>query len=304
MTEESKKVKRLEDIALEVAYREIIFNLLLSPEHISHEQGTVMPFSFGVSCSSLISLNCFTSTSIIKFVRDRLDENLVGTMSDSIRTKLIQKFVSQVEKNSHQSKLELPDAWTFFNCVLDESFTTLDIPNQHRPHLGTDAKVFEAVSLQSPLLTSLTVNFQITGKGNSLVIQSAFEKCLISLQHLTSLSLDIQKNSSAISNCSYISLLSHLGICCPQLADLSLSRKLGEEHILALFLGQRASLIPSAAKQKMWGKHWSNMHKVQIANEHLSPICFSLVTLAVGFPVDESKDCSVDLRATASKLIP
>ena len=119
---------------------------------------------------------------------------------------------------------------------------------------------------------------------------------MISLQHLTSLSLNIGTNSSAISNHSYISLLSHLGNCCPQLADLFLSRELEdeeeeEEHILALFLGQRASLIPSAAKQKMWENDWSSMHKVQRAKEHLSPICFSLVTLSVDFRVDESKDC-------------
>jgi len=242
-----------------------------------------MPFSFGVSCSSLISLNCFTSTSIIKFVKDRLEEKLIGgtTMSDSIRTKLIQKFVL----HSHQSKLELPDAWAFLNCVLDESCTTLEIPNQHQPHLGTDAKVFEAVSLQSPLLTSLTVNFQITGKGTSLVVQSALEKCLISLQHLTSLSLNIGTNSSAISNHSYISLLSHLGNCCPQLADLFLLRELEEEeeeeeHILALFLGQRASLIPSAAKQKMWGNDWSNMQSSNSKGTSFSNLLFSCNTIS------------------------
>ena len=120
------KVKRLaEDIALEVAYREIVTNLLLCPEHVSHKAKSTDSFCHVIPLSSFISLNV-TSKSIIKFVRDRIDQKLVGTMSDSTRRKLIETYLQDlhgshniftVDKNTIM--LERPDVWVFLDCVLD-----------------------------------------------------------------------------------------------------------------------------------------------------------------------------------------
>lgn len=52
-----------------------------------------------------------------------------------------------------------------------------------------------------------------------------------------------------------------------------------EDCFLALFLGERATTIPESAKERLWGTDWSNLHKVQIAKEHLTPLCSSLERL-------------------------
>ena len=117
MVEEA--IKRLEDIALEVAYREIESNLLLCPEHVSHKAEVTASLCHVLPSSSFISLNV-TSKSIIKFVKDRIDQQkLVGTMSYATCRKLIEIYLEDMER-IHYSKSniseEKPDVWVFLDC--------------------------------------------------------------------------------------------------------------------------------------------------------------------------------------------
>ena len=128
MVEEA--IKRLEDIALEVAYnREIVTNLLLCPEHVSHKAEATASLCHVLPSSSFISLNV-TSKSIIKFVKDRIDHKLFGTMSDATHRKLIEIYLEDMER-IHYGKSniseEKPNVWVFLDCLLDETFTDLDL---------------------------------------------------------------------------------------------------------------------------------------------------------------------------------
>ena len=282
-------MKRLENIAFDVAYRDIIYNLLLSPEHVSQKPSIASSFSYGVSCSSILSLHV-TSKSIIEFVRDHLDQKLIGTMSDTIRKRLIIKFFLDLNKRRDESKLtpEMPDAWAFFDCVLDESITALDLPTCE-PNFGTDPKLFEVIAHRAPHLTYLFIDFECS-EQMCFFVQKAFTNCLFSLKHLNKLYL--MDFSCHLSPAEYISFLSHLGNSCPQLTYLYLtSDRFEEEHILALVLGERAYIIPKSAKKRMWGADWSNMHSIQISKEYLTPICFSLKELDVWYPTEDEKGC-------------
>jgi len=292
MASPSKVVmKRLENLAFDVAYREIIYNLLLSPEHVSQKLSIASSFSYGVSCSSILSLHV-TSKSIIEFVRDRLDQKLIGTMSDTIRKRLIIKFFLDLNKRRDESKLtpEMPDAWAFFDCVLDESITDLDLPTCE-PNFGTDPRLFEVIARRAPHLTYLFIDFlNVNVEKMCFFDHKAFTNCLFSLKHLNKLYL--MNFSLHLSPAEYISFLSHLGNLCPQLTYLCLaSDSFEEEHVLALVLGERACIIPKSAKKRMWGANWSNMNSIQISKEYLTPICFSLKELAVWYPTEDEKDC-------------
>ncbi len=74
-------VPRLEDLACHASYCEIIGNLLMCHEHRPEGKKLAM-----VTFSSFLSTNPFlTSKNMMKLVRARLDQHLVGLMSEQIR---------------------------------------------------------------------------------------------------------------------------------------------------------------------------------------------------------------------------
>ena len=187
--------KRLEDLAFEVAYQEIISNLLLCPDHVSHKANTIESFCHRVSRSSFLSLNLpkVTSKSIREFVRDRLNLFLVGTMSDTIRQRLIEKFFQEIgiihDRYGDYEFSERPDAWVFLDCVLDETFKALHISSLPSNNFGEGHKLFKTIASRAPSITSLEINFHYTGEM-SLEMQTAFIDCLKSVEHLTDLKLE------------------------------------------------------------------------------------------------------------------
>ena len=71
------------------------------------------------------------------------------------------------------------------------------------------------------------------------------------------------------------------------------SHWMDEDCFLALFLGERAATIPESAKGRLWGTDWSNLHKVQITKEHLTPLCSSLERLDFEDLGDEERIFSI-----------
>jgi len=74
-------VPRLEQIAFQASFKEILSNLVLCPDHCPKDmQLDTVAFSSRLSTCPL-----FTSQSLINFVRKRLEYYLVGEMNDKIR---------------------------------------------------------------------------------------------------------------------------------------------------------------------------------------------------------------------------
>jgi len=71
----------LEELALEVSFKEILSNLILCPSH--RPEGKQLNW---LPCSSLLSMISYLeSDQLLDIVRSRVDQNLVGTMGDKIR---------------------------------------------------------------------------------------------------------------------------------------------------------------------------------------------------------------------------
>ncbi len=74
-------IPRLEKLAFEVSYKELLSNLLLCREHRPEERQVEL-----VAFSSLISACSFLkSENVITFVRNRLNRYLLGFMNDKMR---------------------------------------------------------------------------------------------------------------------------------------------------------------------------------------------------------------------------
>ena len=79
-----KAVQRLEDLASNACYTEIVSNLILCHEHRPQErQLNWLPFS-----SVLSTIPYMKSKPVLAFVKSRLDRYLVGTMGDQLRYRL------------------------------------------------------------------------------------------------------------------------------------------------------------------------------------------------------------------------
>lgn len=290
------KVKRLEGMALKLAYREIVTNLLLCPEHVSHKAKATDSFCRVIPSSSYISLN-ITSKGIIKFVKDRIDQKLVGTMSDGTRRKLIDMYQEDLQSShggSFSSRknsvmLERPDVWVFLDCVLDETFTELDLTILPPNLLGRGHKLFKTIACRAPYLKDLEIDFDCT-EELSEKMQTAFIDCLSSLKNLTNLTL--RNVESFLTGAAKTKFLTSLGNSCPHLTHLNLLfLECDEEDLLSLFLGERTELIPESTKQKLWGEDWNNLYKIQIPREYLTPICSSLQQLELWYSSENGKPC-------------
>ena len=74
-------VPRLEHLAFEKSFKEIVSNLILCPEH--RPEGKRFDWA---SSSSFLSTNPLCSSqNMINFVKGHLDQILIGTMNDEIR---------------------------------------------------------------------------------------------------------------------------------------------------------------------------------------------------------------------------
>ena len=129
------RVKRLEDMAFGVSYREILANLAICPDHRPENSRNLFSYS------SLLSTNhFFTSTNVMQYVRNKLSMNLVGTYSDEVRRKFLKEF------NNYLSDDEKIEPWVFYDCVLEESFSELEAQVCFFDSVSADAKIVEIIS--------------------------------------------------------------------------------------------------------------------------------------------------------------
>jgi len=79
--EKAAVIPKLEDLAFEVSFKEILGNLILCHEYLPERKKLPwLPFS-----SFLTSIPLPSSEDMLSLVKARLDHFLVGTMSDKIR---------------------------------------------------------------------------------------------------------------------------------------------------------------------------------------------------------------------------
>lgn len=249
-------VTRLEDIAFTACFREILSNLLLCPDHRPDERRNMNSYS------SLVSLNPFlTSSNVRNFVRNRLNQHLIGIMNDDIRKKLVCEFNRNFYDSDHKS-----DIWVFLDCVLDASFVELDTHIVF-PKTEPNEKVIQIIGYRSPNIETLKLNFEMVMKKTPLEKLKPIVISLNVLTNLTSLSLYcLNKHHRAI--------LNYVGHSCPKLEHFCVTGfRIVKKDLLALILGDTLDLFPG---KDVILEEESDIHKFQILPQYLAPLCSSL----------------------------
>ena len=273
---EKYSVSRLEEISFTACLKDILGNLLLCPEHRPESSRHLNSYS------SLISIhpNLFSSSNVRSFVRNRLNQHLIGIMNDEIRKKLVCEFNHNFEDDSDQ----ISDIWVFLDCVLDTSFTEL-YTHVAFPRSEPNEKIVQIIGHRSPNIKTLELDFEMVMEQTSLEKLKPIVTSLSGLVHLTSLSLHcLSKHHRNILNC--------IGYSCPKLKHFSVTGfQIVNQDILALVLGDALNLFPE--KQVMLEEE-TDIHKFEIAPEYLAPFCSTLQHLELEY-IDE-KDKLQELR--------
>ena len=250
-------VSRLEEIAFTACLKDILGNLLLCPEHRPEDRRNLNSYS------SLISShpNLFSSSNVRSFVRNRLNQHLIGIMNDDIRKRLVCEF----NRNFYDSD-QKSDIWVFLDCVLDASFTELDT-HVVFPKSEPNEKVVQVIGHHSPNIKTLKLNFEMVMKQTPLEKLKPIITSLSAFFHLTSLSLYCLSKHKR-------NILNYVGHSCPKLKHFcGTGVRIIKKDILALVLGDALNLFPE--KEEMLEEE-SDIHKFQISPEYLAPLCSTL----------------------------
>ena len=266
------QTKSLVDLAFSASYKEVIDNLLLIL--------SLQPFLN----SSLISLKpsvhnflkSLTNESIVKFVKERLDTQLIGHIGFRMRERMAEKFFEPPHRH-HSTQIQ-PDVVTFLDCVVNQHFMDICIYNPEMVKLNT---ILDTVLKQSSAISTL----QLTCANKWTLISPVREmlpdtptgllQALKKFSNLTSLKMDFLSSDSSLL------LLNQLGITCPQLTHLCLGSFFFEnDHILALVLGGRDAILPeNVIDQVNWGTENNSVHLLEFNPMCLSPLCNTLKIL-------------------------
>lgn len=248
-------VIRLEEIAFTACYREILSNLLLCSEHRPEERRGMNSYS------SLISLNPFlTSTNVRSFVRNRLNNHLIGIMNDEIRKRLVFEF----NRNFYDAD-QKSDIWVFLDCVLDSSFIELDT-HAVFPKTEPNEKFVLTICSRSPNIEKLKLNFEMVAKSTPIEKLNHIVISLYTLANLTTLSL-------CYLNKHHRKLLSYIGRSCPRLRHLCITGfRCVKKDIVAILLGEN---IHSFSEYDIIFGEEHDVN-VKISPSYLTPFCSTL----------------------------
>ena len=174
----------------------------------------------------------------------------------------------------------------FLDCVLDESFTELEV----NVPVDVDVKnenwdLIQVIANHCPFLSSL--KFNISKPIASEEMGEAFAQSFLRLKNLTSLTItDLTDDDFCIP------FLENLGNSCPKLTHLTIKSKFlfggdesyafGYDFIMALVVGKNAQLLPDFSEL--------DMNKAHFHVDLLSPISSSLKHLLLQCVECKSED--------------
>lgn len=243
-----RDVDRLESLAFNAYYKDLIYRLSLLPEHLAYDVSE----EFAIARQPILRKMGLPTKSdeLIKYLRDQLDRCLVGTVNDEVRKKCVSTF------NPHDISCVVPSM--FLGVVLNSSFTELIV------YLSLKcvplSQVLSMIATHCPLLGKLELRFPLDYTTSDRLSLADFS-------NLTNLTLcDLPNNKK-----------SFIGLGKIHLKSLSTS---GEEisltNILHIFLGENASILEADCVD-MYG-----IHEFEFYPHNLAPICSSLSEIFFG----------------------
>ena len=270
---DQKKVKPLFELASVATYHRIISQIehqLRSSPTTENDVGassTCQPKKKRKVDSFYVYSNKYKPPNIVKA---QVDEYLVGWYSH-LRPQLVQRFIHNYchqDQGTARSNMKL--CLSFFDSVLDQSFTSFDLTAIKRSEifwLADPNHLLEVITKRSPLLQTLDLTFRSHKRTPTMDLR--FGLLSGKLTQLTSLTLSFQTSGECLD------FFSSLVQFCPQLVTLCLSQfPFGVDQVLALMLGnKRALLSPEFPKDN------DKLADVQFSPKSLTPICNSLKEL-------------------------
>jgi len=227
-----------------------------------------------------------TREEFVNSKREALDEYLIGNYSH-YRQKLIDQFSYEY---SQQGDDEL---WILFlDCVLDKSFTELDIspftvecdPTQLCKIVGNRCSLLNMLELD---LENCEVIEKTPALSMTREIEDGICQMMKNLNNMTFLNLSCSCPPTALC----MAFFNSLGSSCPQLTHLELKHfPFGTVQLFALMFGSKEELVPNFFRTQARGTV-NQLHSLQFNLKSLTPICSSLMTLRNHRPlVGDQKD--------------
>ncbi len=180
---------------------------------------------------------------------------------------------------------------------MDEGFEELDT-HVAFPGCEPDAKLIPTIAKRSPLLKKLELDFSVMKKETKPHLLRSFIFSLGSLQHLTDLSLSLQKLDAKMRP----TLLSLVGNSCPSLSKLQIygDRVFKKKEICAIFLGDLA--FDTILEEPSWREDY-DFSRVKVPEKMLTPICSTLKEFRLNDNADVSDSSHWELYGYSTIFI-
>ena len=210
----------------------------------------------------------------------------MGTYSDEIRAAFVNEFNQYLYESDYRT---LP--WAFFDVVLDESFEQLKV-NISGPGVTPDLQVIPTISIRSPKMKKLAINFESldtklsAGLTTPLVLQLKF---LNYLSSLTLVNLDWTHKGSLV----------YIGDACPHLKHLALIElTLTGDDLINLLLGENGDKLRNLQLAE------DDIYKYQVPGSWLTPMSQCLENLELEtFEEKKKLERTRELSAIAPSII-
>jgi len=170
------------------------------------------------------------------------------------------------------------DLWAFLDCVLDESFEDLETYIAF-PGCEPNEKLIATIAKRSPFLKKLKLDFSVMKKGTKPKILSPLILPLLSLEHLTDLSLRLCKFDEKLRP----TLLSLIGKSCPLLSrlEVEIDSVIKKEDVLAICMGELACDMNSGGSNECEWLQDDEFSRLKVPEKLLTPVCFTLKELSL-----------------------
>ena len=219
--------------------------------------------------------------------RKELDYYLVNRFWE-VRHRIVETFINiHNSHNQSEEKLDLDLVSAFFNCLLNDSFTTFDLTggdDEHPFRLIDPMKLIGALNDHCPNLQTLKLSFGT--KTNPVNFVPSFGSLLQHFKKLATLSLTwIHRIGVAYSGNSYSFeyFFASLGMLMPSLTSLEICGTIpfGIKELLNLMFGNKEDYIDKGTRIIMCSSKNQGLAHMQFTSASLTPLCNRLTELKV-----------------------
>jgi len=278
----------LRDITFEVVYQELMseFDVIFQKEsersNVTNVDDIQGPSADGAAAHELTDdfvsddylLSKMERDKALDDLREKLNENLIGPYSEE-RHKIVDRFIKDHCKLRSIKKVDYNFFLAFFDCLLDKSFTSLNLTSRGYHLCPLDSSELLSILIRrSPHIQSLGLYFESSEFAKTLL--PTLGPIFKSFKHLTS--LDFSSFSLRSNKIDLLPFFTSLGDSCPKLMRLCFDKwfTFESDYALALVLGKKHELTHQLNQSILS----SEMATLVFTSHCITPICSNLQELS------------------------